>query len=138
MSIIEKKIKFIAHPCFIVNMGRRAASDKEKVTSIVKDFSEDFICTPNFKLYCLKCKPVIRHDKRFFVNTHRRIDKHKSKTVNLSFQQQFLQERKVPDFTDTLVCTFLALNIPLKKLRTPAMQSLFFEMGHPVPSESCC
>ena len=29
-------------------MGRRAASDKEKITSIVKDFPEEFICTPNF------------------------------------------------------------------------------------------
>ena len=112
-------------------MGRRAASDKEKVTSILKDFREEFICTPNFKLYCLKCETVIPHDKGFFVNTHRRIDKHKNKTVNLSFQQQLLQERKVPDFTNELVRIFLASNILLKTLRTSAMQSLIIEMGHP-------
>ena len=67
-------------------------------------------------------------------------NKHLGKTkVNAFFREfhnEFISTPNIPNFNETVVKTFLGANVPLKKLRHPAIRRLFIDMGHPLPSES--
>ena len=118
-------------------MPKQAASGKTKVNAFIREFHNEFISTPTDELFCKLCEKVVKHDKRFHVDQHRNGSVHQAKlTIPTTSRQSFISTPNIPNFNETVVKTFLGANIPLKKLRHPAIRRLFIDMGHPLPSES--
>ena len=118
-------------------MPKQAASGKTKVNAFIREFHNEFISTPTDELFCKLCGKVVKHDKRFHVDQHRNGSVHQAKlTIPTTSRQSFISTPNIPNFNETVVKTFLRANIPLKKLRHPAIRPLFIEMGHLLPSES--
>ena len=81
---------------------------------------------------------VVKCDKTFFVESHRKSKQHQRKLETKSksqSKQTFLQLDQV-NFKEQVVSSFLAADIPLHKLNHPSLKSLFATMGKVLPSES--
>ena len=118
-------------------MPKQAASGKTKVNAFIREFHNELISTPTDELFCKLCEKVVKHDKRFHVDQHRNGSVHQAKlTIPTTSRQSFISTPNIPNFNETVVKTFLGANIPLKKLRHPAIRRLFIDMGHLLPSES--
>ena len=118
-------------------MPKQAASGKTKVNAFIREFHNEFISTPTDELFCKMCEKVVKHDKHFHVDQHRNGSVYQAKlTIPTTSRQSFISTPNIPIFNETVVKTFLSANIPLKKLRHPAIRHLFIDMGHPLPSES--
>ena len=81
---------------------------------------------------------LVKCDKKFFVESHRKSKQHQRKleTKNKSQSKQtFLQLHQV-NFKEQVVSLFLAADIPLHKLNHPSLKSLFATMGKVLPSEN--
>ena len=116
---------------------KNSTSGKTKVNAFIREFHNEFISTPTDELFCKLCEKVVKHDKRFHVDQHRNGSVHQAKlTIPTTSRQSFISTPNIPNFNKTVVKTFLGANIPLKKLRHPAIRRLFIDMGHPLPSES--
>ena len=90
--------------------------------------------------YSALCNTTVNCEKRFRVNRHRESTKHKRpmlSSTTATTKQLFLPQPK-KEFKAKLVETFLAANIPLKKLQNSRIRELFTDLGQAVPSESAC
>ena len=104
-------------------MPKQAKSSTAKVRQICQEYPDEFSATPARNLRCNLCDVLVKCDKKFFVESHR-----KSK-------QTFLQLDQV-NFKEQVVSSFLAVVIPLHKLNHSSLKSLFATMGKVLPSET--
>lgn len=117
-------------------MPKVAVNDTVKVRRIIQEFEDEFTSTSNNLLYCKLCEVVVKHDKRHFVESHRQSGRHISKQKT-PLTQQFLSAQ-TSDFVTDVTRAFLSADIPLKKLKHPAIIALFKSMSKDCPSESAC
>ena len=81
---------------------------------------------------------LVKCDKKFFVESHRKSKQHQGKLETKSksqSKQTFLHFDQV-NFKEQVVSSFLAADIPLHKLNRPSLKSLFARMGKVLPSET--
>ena len=81
---------------------------------------------------------LVKCDKKFFVESHRKSKQHQGKLETKSksqSKQTFLHFDQV-NFKEQVVSSFLAADIPLHKLNHPCLKSLFARMGKVLPSET--
>ena len=81
---------------------------------------------------------LVKCDKKFFVESHRKSKQHQRKLETKSksqSKQTFLQLNQV-NFKKQAVSSFLAADIPLYKLNHPSFKSLFATMGKVLPLET--
>ena len=82
---------------------------------------------------------LVKCDKKFFVESHRKSKQHQRKLETKSksqSKQTFLQLDQV-NFKEQVVSSFLAADIPLHQLNHPSLKSLFTTMGKALSSETC-
>ena len=123
---------------------------KEQKSSITKarryttEYPTEFCLNPTNLLYCKICQQIVCHERLSTVQKHRDTSKHQkalSKSGSSQKTQTFIQNSSSTErekFTEKLVGSFVAADIPLFKLNHPAMKSLFSYMNHPLPSETTC
>ena len=120
-------------------MPKVGASQSAKITRFVREYPLEFVSSPNNELYCRLCEVVVKCDKLFFVDSHRKSMKHATKmssAASTSLKQTFISSAN--NITEEVTKAFLAADIPLHKLEHPAIRSLFLLMGHTSPPESSC
>ena len=119
-------------------MPKQAKSSTAKVGQICHEYPDEFSATPARDLRCNLCDVLVKCDKKFFVQSHRKSKQHQRilETKNKSQSKQtFLQLDQV-NFKEQVVSSFLAADIPLHKLNHPSLKSLFATMGKELPSET--
>ena len=116
-------------------MGRTSLTNTEKIAIYCGKYPREFQRREG-SLYCNLCKVTVSYDKVTRVNAHRANPTHKRKmeifqTAPISFNRDSRAARFVE--------AFLKSDIPLHKLRTPALKQLFQEeCGESPPSETLC
>ena len=81
---------------------------------------------------------LVKCDKKFFVESHRKSKQHQGKLETKSkskSKQTFLHFNQV-NFKEQIVSSFLAADIPLHKLNHPSLKSMFARMEKVLPSET--
>ena len=119
-------------------MPKQAQSSTAKVRQICQEYPDKFSATPVRDLRCNLCDVLIKCDKKFFVESHRKSTQHQRKSETKSksqSKQTFLQLHQV-NFKEQIVSSLLAANISLHKLNHPSLKSLFATMGTILPSET--
>lgn len=120
-------------------MPKVAKTNACKLKDIVQKFNNEFSITPANALFCKICETTVKHEKTFFVESHRNSVKHKfGLSSTHKAEQTFLQNATAADFTENVVTAFLSADIPLKKLQNEKIKELFVKMGKRLPSESTC
>ena len=119
-------------------MPKQAKSSKAKVREICRQYPNEFGATPAGDLRCNFYNVLVKCDKKFFVESHRKSKLHQAKLVMTSSsqgKQTYIQPDQA-NFKEKVVSSFLAADIPLHKLNHPALKSLFAAMGKSLPSET--
>ena len=118
-------------------MPKIKSSYPSQVKAVVNEHAFEFKSAPIGELYCKLCDCIVRCEKKFMVELHRQSVKHQNglKLAETSTSQTFIKH-PVPNFAEKVTKAFLSADIPLHKLRNTHLQTLFREMGHPLPSES--
>ena len=129
-------MKFLA-----CSMGKTAKSKVVKTKRYVKQYPQEFSCDPQNDLYCQLCATIIRCDKSFHVEQHRKSTKHQKKIAPV--QETLNTQSFIPicqrDFTKNVVTAFLGDDISLYKLQHASIKKLFHsDLGKHCPSESTC
>ena len=94
------------------------------------------------ELYCRLCETTVKCDKTFHVDSHRKTAKHSrllahSASSSSAATQQFIQSNTT-SLGEKIATAFVSADIPLHKLRHPAILRMFTDLGHVAPSESSC
>ena len=125
-------------------MPKTAISTRAKAQKVMRSYPSEFTLTPSGELFCLHCSTTVSCEKNFLVDKHRETNKHVRKAERSTVQssstsqkQQFLHVGKC-DFALDVTKAFLSADIPLWKLRHPAIRRLFTTFGNPLPSEETC
>lgn len=85
-------------------MPKTAISDQSKINQILREFPEEFSCTPSTQLFCQTCNIIVKHEKKHFVTSHRASAKHSTSSRSRSnMQQTFIEPPIVPDFDEKVV-----------------------------------
>ena len=119
-------------------MSKQAKSSTAKVRQICQEHPNEFSAIPARDLRCNLCDVLVKYDKKFFVESHRKSKQHQRKLETKSksqSKQTFLQLDQV-NFKEQIVSSFLAADIPLHKLDHSSLKSLFATMGKVLPSET--
>ena len=119
-------------------MPKQAKSSTAKVRQICLEYPDEFSATPARNVRYNLCEVLVKCDKKFFVESHRKSKQHKRKLETKSKSQNkqtFLQLYQV-NFKEQVVSSFLAADIPLYKLNHPSLKSLFATMGKVLLSET--
>ena len=119
-------------------MPKQAKSSTAKVRQICQEYPDEFSATPARDLRCNFCDVLLKCDKKFFVESHRKSKQQQRKLETKSksqSKQTFLQLDQV-NFKEQVVSSFLAADITLHKLNNPSIKSLFATMEKVLPSES--
>ena len=119
-------------------MHKQPKPSTAKVRQICQEYPDEFSATPARDLRCNLCDVLVKCDKKFLVESHRKSKQHQRKLETKSkFQskQTFLQLDQV-NFKEQVVSSFLAADIPLHKLNHPSLKSLFATMGKVLPLET--
>ena len=116
-------------------MPKRAKSSTAKVRQICQEYPDEFSATPARDL---RCNVLVKYDKKFFVENHRKSKQHqrKFKTKSKSQSKQTFLPLDQVNFKEQVVSSFLAADISLHKLNHPSLKSLFATMGKVLPSET--
>ena len=122
-------------------MPKFKQSNLSKINSIIARFPTEFSKTPAPELFCNICNCVVKCDKQFLVDSHRKTAKHQKQLPSSSSQppqsQSFIQFGR-KDFTESVTRAFLSADIPLKKLRNEELRQMFRDIGKTLPSETAC
>ena len=119
-------------------MPKQAKSSTAKVKQICQEYLDEFPANPARDLRCHLGDVLVKCDKKFFVESHRKSKQHQRKLETKSKSQSkqiFLQLNQV-NFKEQVVSSFLAADIPLHKLNYPSLKSLFATTGKVLPSET--
>ena len=120
-------------------MPKQAKSSTAKVRQICQEYPDEFSATPARDLRCNLCVVLVKCDKKFFVESHRKSKQHQRKLETKSksqSKQTFLKLDQV-NFKEQVVSSFLAADISLHKLNHPSLKSLFATMEKVLPLETC-
>ena len=112
-------------------MLKQAKSSTAKVRQICQEYLDEFSATPAGDLRCNLCDVLVKCDKKFFVESHRKSKQHQGKLETKSKSQRkqtFLQLDQV-NFKEQVVALFVAVDIPFHKLNHPSLKSLFVTIG---------
>ena len=115
-------------------MPKQAKFSTAKVSQNCQVFPDEFSATPAGDLRCNLCDVLVKCDKKFFVESHRK-SKHgilETKSESQS-KRTFLLLDHV-DFKEQVVYSFLAADIPLHKLNHSSLKSV--TMGKVLLSET--
>ena len=118
-------------------MPKQAKSSIAKVRQTCQEYPDEFSATPAGDLRCNLCDVLVKCDKKFFVENHRKSKQHQGKLETKSksqSKQTFLHFDQV-NFKEQVVSSFLAADIPLHKLNHPSLKSLFAKRGKVLSSE---
>ena len=102
-------------------MPKQAKSSTAKVRQICQEYPDEFSATPAGNLQYNLCYVLVKCDKKFFVESHRKSKQHQEKLETKSKSQSkqtflhFLQLDQV-NFKEQVVSVFLATEIPFHKL----------------------
>ena len=111
-------------------MPKQAKSSIAKVRQTCQEYPDKFSATPAGDLRCNLCDVLVKCDKKFFVESHRKSKQHQGKLETKSkpqSEQTFLHFDQV-NFKEHVVFSFLAAGIPLHKLNHPSLKFLFARM----------
>ena len=116
-------------------MPKQAKSSTAKVRQLCQEYPDEFSTTPNRDL---RCNLLVKCDKKFFVESHRKSKKHQRKleTKSKSQRKQTFLQLDQENFKEQVVSSSLAADIPLHKLNHPSLKSLFATMGKVLSSET--
>ena len=119
-------------------MPKQAKSSTAKIRQICQKYPDEFSATPARDLRCNLCNVLVKCDKKFFVESHRKSKQHQRKleTKSKSQSKQTFLQLDQANFKEQVVSSFLAVNIPLHKLSHPSLKSLFATIGKVLPSET--
>ena len=119
-------------------MPKQPKSSTAKVMQICNEYPDKFLTTPVSDLWCNLCDVLVKLDKKFFVESHRKSKQHQGKleTNNKSQGKQTFLRLDQINFKEKVVSSFLAADIPLHKLNHPSLMSLFASMGEVLASET--
>ncbi|KAF7684988.1 hypothetical protein CDIK_4263, partial [Cucumispora dikerogammari] len=91
------------------------------------------------KLFCQLCHVLVNEEKKYYITAHIKTIKHQNKTnSNLTYPKQTFFNEKDNSFTEIITEAFLSANIPLHKLRHPAIKTLFNKLNQPILKETTC
>ena len=119
-------------------MPKQATSSIAKVRQTCQEYPDEFSATPAGDLRCNLYDVLVKCDKKFFVESHRKSKQHQGKLETKSksqSKQTFLHFDQV-NFKEQVVSSFLAADIPLHKLNHFSLKCLFARMGKVLPSET--
>ena len=119
-------------------MPKQAKYSAAKVGQICQEYPDEFLATPARDLRCNLCDVLVKCDKTFFVESHRKSKQHQRKldTKSKSQSKQTFLKLDHENFKEQVVSSFSAADIPLHKLNHPSLKSLFATMGKVLPSET--
>ena len=119
-------------------MPKQAKSSTAKDREICRQYPNEFEATPAGDLRCKLREVLVKCDKKFFAEGHRKSELHQGKLVTTSSSQgkQTCLQLDQANFKEKVVSSFLAADIPLYKLNHPALKSLFAAIGKSLPSET--
>ena len=138
-----KRLALFTRDLTLLSCSLQSKECQNKPTSIAKvrqtcqEYPDEFSATLVGDLRCNLCDVLVKCDKKFFVESHRKSKQHQGKLETKSkpqSKQTFLHFYQV-NFTEQ-VSSFLAADIPLHKLNHPSLKSLFARMGKVLPSET--
>ena len=94
--------------------------------------------TPKGNFYCTLCSILVRYKKRYYVESHRKSQRHKRvfKRKNSKQAKQVFIKKISLEFIEKVISAFLAADISLYKLNYPSLKSLFESLGKELPSET--
>ena len=104
-------------------MPKQAKSSIAKVRQTCHEYPDEFSATPAGDLRCNLCDVLVKCDKTFFVESHRKSKQHQGKLETKSKSQRkqtFLHFDQVY-FKEQVVSSFSAADIPLHKLNHPSL-----------------
>jgi len=84
--------------------------NSSKVQSLLHEYASEFTSTPKGELFRKFCDCLVKSDKRFVVEAHRRSAKHQRGLFHETKSSQTFLERAIPDFADKL--RFVSFNTP--------------------------
>ena len=119
-------------------MPKQAKSSVAKVGQTCQEYPDEFSASPADDLRCNLCNVLVKCDKKFFVESHRKSKQHQGKLEMKSksqSKQTFLHFDQV-NFKEQVVSSFLAADIPLHKLNHSSLKSLFARIRKALPSET--
>ena len=119
-------------------MPKQAKFSTAKVRQNCLEYPDEFSATPVRDLRCNLCDVLVKCDKKFFVESHRKSKQHQRKLETKSksqSKQTFLQLDQV-NVKEQVVSSFSAADIPLHKLNHLSLKSLFATMGKVLSSET--
>ena len=119
-------------------MPKQTKSSIAKLRQTCQEYPDEFSATPAGDLPCNLCDVLVKCDKKFFVESHRKSkqDQGKLETKSKSQSKQTFLHFDQVNFKEQVVSSFLAADIPLHKLNHPSLKSLFARMGKILPSET--
>ena len=119
-------------------MPKQAKSSTAKVGQTCQEYPDEFSATPAGDLRWNLCDVLVKCDKNFFVESHRKSKQHQGKleTKSKSQSKQIFSHFDQVNFKQQVVSSFLAADVPLHKLNHPSLKSLFARMGKVLPSET--
>ena len=113
-------------------MPKQAKSSTAKVRHICQEYPDEFSATPARDLRCNLCDVLVKCDKKFFVESHR---KSKQQQRKLETKSKYQSKQTVLQL-DQVNFKEQVADIPLHKLNHPSLKSLFATMGKVLPSET--
>ena len=117
-------------------MTKYSKPKHEKVAYCIKQYPDEFCKSFDSGMKCKLFNCLVHFEKAFNVESHRKTIGHSNKLKSTTIQSTI---NPVTTEFSYLVCdAFLKANIPLKKLRSPSLKSLFAKMGCEIPSEMTC
>ena len=114
-----------------------------KTQSILKEFPEECMKSPNNEFYCNLCSCTVSCSKRFLVDSYRKTSKHQKALCCRSEQliphtSQTLLKSSDTDFVEKVTKALLSADVPLYKLSNKHIKNFFCDIGHSLPSETTC
>ena len=120
-------------------MSKQVKFSAAKVRQFCRKYPDEFPATPAGDLRCNFCDVLVKRDKKFFVENHRKSKQHQGKleTKSKSQSKQTFLQLDQANFKEQVVSSFLAADISLHKLNHPfSVKSLFATMEKVLPSET--
>ena len=119
-------------------MPKQDKSSIAKVRQTCQEYPDEFSATPAGDLRCDLCDVLVKCDKKFVEESHRKSKQHQGKleTKSKSQSKQTFSHFDQVNFREQVVSSFLAADFPLHKLNHPSLKSLFARMGKVLPSET--
>jgi len=119
-------------------MPQNSISNIARARLFERQYPNDFKITTAQRLFCRLCKIEVDCSKKDTVTKHLKSKKHIQGKQEVNDVPSITQHMVSESVVDITTKCFLEADIPLHKLRQPAMKEFFAKLGHQAPSESAC